>query len=579
MKRIINIAALVAACAAVVPLQAQIPNYEFGGAVFNHDIMTTGEFAALSRPQNFGTARSMAMGGAFTSLGADMVSMSLNPAGLGMYRHSEFSFTPLVSIAKATTPGTMPGQLSGSGNSKSRFALANIGAALNVFENAHGALTSVTIGFGMNRIADFNSHYSYSSDVRYSPGNGLVYSIADAFSDQLQKGVNAPGGWQPVMPQPGKDGPNGPLNIDNYGPYFWPAILGYKGAMIEVGNDGRWGRGFIGDNASIQRSMNVLNTGSINEFDLSFGANFNNIVYLGATLGIQSVYKRTEITYAEDYGYFNGTDGFATDAAGNVLGHQLSYADLWQRVKLDGSGVNFKLGVIVRPTPALRLGVAFHTPTFYSLERTYDAEVETEVLDNNDLNAPGEVVHPIAPGVRDGGSDSWDFVSPSRLMFGASYTFGNFAIVSVDYERDWYNGIRVKNVPDMADFGPGYYKTEFKNNFCGTNTVRAGVEVKPLPILALRLGGGYTSSMLKDESLAYEMPLNTESYYLSAGVGVTLSRTVSLDVVYQNQTDKQSRYYLFYTRSNDTGDFVSTTDLYNTKFKRHYISMTLGFRF
>ena len=62
-------------------------------------------------------------------------------------------------------------------------------------------------------------------------------------------------------------------------------------------------------------------------------------------------------------------------------------------------------------------------------------------------------------------------------------------------------------------------------------------------------------------------------------MGVTLSRTVSLDVVYQNQTDKQSRYYLFYTRSNDTGDFVSTTDLYNTKFKRHYISMTLGFRF
>ena len=75
----------------------------------------------------------------------------------------------------------------------------------------------------------------------------------------------------------------------------------------------------------------------------------------------------------------------------------MSYADLWQRVKLDGSGVNFKLGVIVRPTPALRLGVAFHTPTFYSLERTYDAEVETEVLDNNDLNAPGEVVIRLLP--------------------------------------------------------------------------------------------------------------------------------------------------------------------------------------
>ena len=31
----------------------------------------------------------MAMAGAFTSLGADLTSMAINPAGLGMYRHNE----------------------------------------------------------------------------------------------------------------------------------------------------------------------------------------------------------------------------------------------------------------------------------------------------------------------------------------------------------------------------------------------------------------------------------------------------------------------------------------------------------
>ena len=50
----------------------------------------------------------------------------------------------------------------------------------------------------------------------------------------------------------------------------------------------------------------------------------------------------------------------------------------------------------------------------------------------------------------DEAGNSLDFVSPTRLMFGASSTFGKFAVVSVDYERDWYNGIRVKNVPDGA---------------------------------------------------------------------------------------------------------------------------------
>lgn len=93
----------------------------------------------------------------------------------------------------------------------------------------------------------------------------------------------------------------------------------------------------------------------------------------------------------------------------------------------------------------------------------------------------------------DDGPNSWEFVSPSRLLFGASYTFGTFAIVSVDYERDWYNGIRVKNVPDGQPgfiIQPEEYKLEFKNNFCATNAVRAGLELKPLPVLALRVGGG-----------------------------------------------------------------------------------------
>ena len=81
MKRKIII--LLAACVAAAPLQAQ--NLEFGGLTYNNDLMMSTDFAALSRSHPFGTARVMGMGGAFTSLGADLSSMSINPAGLGMY--------------------------------------------------------------------------------------------------------------------------------------------------------------------------------------------------------------------------------------------------------------------------------------------------------------------------------------------------------------------------------------------------------------------------------------------------------------------------------------------------------------
>src|SRR5450756_860953 len=41
-----------------------------------------------------GTARFMSMGGAFTALGGDLSGISLNPAGTGVFRSSEFSLTP-----------------------------------------------------------------------------------------------------------------------------------------------------------------------------------------------------------------------------------------------------------------------------------------------------------------------------------------------------------------------------------------------------------------------------------------------------------------------------------------------------
>ena len=52
--------------------------------------------------------------------------------------------------------------------------------------------------------------------------------------------------------------------------------------------------------------MDVVNSGSINEFTISAGANLNNIVYIGATIGIQSVHKATGVYYGEDYRYDHG---------------------------------------------------------------------------------------------------------------------------------------------------------------------------------------------------------------------------------------------------------------------------------
>lgn len=572
----IKIIALLAASVSLLPVAAQENRpLVFGGMLTTRDLLWAPDMAQLSQTHVFGTSRVMGMGGAFTSLGADLTSMSLNPAGLGMYRRNEVSLTPMVSVNSTDTPGTG----SWMGNNRTRFSLANVGAALNVYESSSRALTSMTLGFGMNRIADFNQRYSFGTTDLYNPArpNELMPSIADIFKQQLNDfGLN-----------PYADGkPNGSINIDNFNPRLWPAILGYEGYM--VGNYGTadrpdWDVERIGRNASIDRGVDVLGSGSINEFDISLGANFNNIVYVGATLGIQSVYQKIGITYSENYLY---EGGLAKNDMDQTLPEQLTGMNLYQASTLSGSGVNFKLGVIVRPVAGLRLGAAFHTPTYYSLARKYYVSLDSEIRDNQSGDFATGGGYATAYNERE---NSWDLASPTRLMFGASYTFGSFAIVSVDYQRDWYNGIRVKNTPE-GSYVPESYKAEFKQNFQATNTLRAGLEVRPLPILALRLGGGYTDSMLKDRNVyvnsgAYNdptsgsMPTTYESYYISAGVGVSLSRTATLDFSYQNLTEKRTDYQLFDSFPEGGGEFLTYSGVYNTSLTRHFIAMTLSFRF
>src|ERR1044071_5537366 len=45
-----------------------------------------------------GTARNQAIGGAMGSLGGDITSTFVNPAGIGFYKTSEFVFTPSMSF-------------------------------------------------------------------------------------------------------------------------------------------------------------------------------------------------------------------------------------------------------------------------------------------------------------------------------------------------------------------------------------------------------------------------------------------------------------------------------------------------
>lgn len=161
-----------AALFSVVSSSAQ--NYQ--GLLLDHDIVTPADIYELSQTDfSFGTARSMSMAGAFTSLGGDLTSMAINPAGLGMYRRGEISITPAMVFQRSTTDASPYER-----NGKNRFILGNFGFTANVYQGS-GTVASINLGFGYNRIQDLNYQYSFQT-------HGNQSSLADVFSMMLQYG-------------------------------------------------------------------------------------------------------------------------------------------------------------------------------------------------------------------------------------------------------------------------------------------------------------------------------------------------------------------------------------------------------
>ena len=238
--------------------------------------------------------------------------------------------------------------------------------------------------------------------------------------------------------------------------------------------------------------------------------------------------------------------------------------------------------MIYRPIQNLRIGFAFHTPTYYWIDRTYQAYTDSGVHVNNPNDPDGlkpgpdgnQYTDALSPVLEDTGGYNWEFTTPARLMFGISYAFGNRGLISVDYERDWYNGMRMKNNPAGGD--NEIYNDTFRSWYKGANIVRIGAEFKPLPFLAIRGGFGYKGSMLQDEEQVSAAPMTKQMLYYSAGLGFLLSPGVALDLAYNYSSTEQTDYNLYYFES-PSG--INGSGIYNTKLKRHFAALSLSFRF
>lgn len=526
--------------------------YDSGGLIIDPSTITAFDMFNSAHTQfNTITARSAAMAGAMTSLGADASSLSINPAGVGMYRTNELTFTPMMSFTRAKN-NAQPFE----GNSKNRFAVGNFGVVVKLRESSTG-VTAINMGLSYNRLADFNYKYSFSNaDVA---GNA---SIADVYASQL----SASGITSAQLKQSYDNFGN--FRWSHYDPTYWGAILGYKTGLVGD-TSGAWGRDMVVPNAAVDSFTTVESKGRADEWVWSLGINFNSKFYLGMSLGASTISQQKYIYYGEGYRYSNNPQ----------QNYCMDYFNYDQVSSMKGTGINFKIGAIYRPIENLRIGAAFHTPTYYNVTYKYQGGMTSQVkainnVDEYTVNSQGYIDPPFSEQTEvliDDGDYSWRYTTPTRLMVGASYTVAKQLILSVDYERDWYNTMRMKNSP----YGP-LYKGFIKDEFKGSNTLRAGAEWRFIPQMAFRLGYGLWSGALDDDDEVYSSPVIYRTEYMSTGLGIALSKHFTIDLAYMYSKNNLTPYKTFYGY-NANVDIASPT--FRTSISRHNAMMTLTVKF
>jgi hypothetical protein len=418
----------------------------------------------FSERQIIGTARYVGMGGAMTAIGGDPSAVLDNPAGLGLYRRSEISLTLDETIDNTKQLHT---SLHNSAQ-RSRFAAPNISAiwAWGNPQRQRGLIYS-NVMLSANRLANFNRDVLVSGE-----GMGMLSSLS-ALTNGLEE--------QYLQNKPWDDVEIGWLSILGYEAYLINPIV--DSLELDVMKKYQWTPAVDFTNGT----LSVSESGTYDQYTLSWAGNINNQWYLGLSLNIPTL------------SYIKRTSHQETD--------RVNSAELKSLYHLSGVGVSGSVGLICRPIQALRIGASFQTPTMMSLSVQTEGDMYSTV--------EGKKYEALTPA---SGVVSSEMVSPLRTSVSVAGQIGNKGLIAVQY--DYAHSSEMEDV----------------------HTLRIGAEAQATRGLFLNAGYVYESSFMKNDPvwmLGYneirtdmDYRYTQSSQYLSAGVGYR-SDAVVAQLAYQ----------------------------------------------
>lgn len=413
-----------------------------------------------------GSARNVAVGGVMGSLGGDISANHSNPAGLGLYKTSEFVFTPGFLLNN--------NQFHFRGNdttaTKNAFNYGTSGFVVGRSRSRSSKWTSSAFALSINQLANYNNRIYYK-------GFNNVSSFSEQYLEELVS-----------------DNADTLSALSNY---IFGSSLAFRTYLIDKEVDGSGNligyQGLVPLSTGLIQENEMTTKGGYHEIALGFANNMADKLYLGGSINFPIVSYQRDLRYKE------------TDAT-NDPDNDFSYFEYTEKFKSSGVGAGLKLGLIYKPQEYFRLGVALHTPSIISFNDEIRAAITTDTENYaGALSESSDALNSGNPGER-----AYNLISPWRAMASASYVFREVvntkrqrAFISADVEFVNYRGVRFFAAEGDDGVPSDYYATvnnTVKDIYKGNVNFKLGGELKFDPFM-FRLGGAYYGSPYKDKEL------------------------------------------------------------------------------
>ena len=446
-----------------------------------------------------GTSRFVGLGGAFGAIGADVSCGAYNPAGLGLFRKGEISFS--AGLKTTYNEGIINSKSSTISNAA--FTFNNFGM-VGTWQAKNDNESRNVLAFTSTQTQNFSSKTRMSS---YTNNGSIV-------KDMLNKANEA--------------GAPEKLNSSYERMAFDLYLLDTLNSKF---------LSFVDLKRSVLQTRDIVTSGKVNDRNFSYAYAYKDQFYLGVSIGIPKVEYTSTTTHTEvddkdsmkvtltptsfTSTYVDGLPFVYPDKLGF---NSLTYVEYF---KTTGSGLNLKLGGIARVNDYLRVGLYYHTPTIYtlkdeyynSLSATYDFDPKKPLTTKDPVN---------------GGYFNYTILSPGRVSLNTAIIIKKISVIGIDYEVINYKTASLSSdkISDFAD-----ENAKIKNKYKLGQNLRVGAEFNIKPVMfrlgynmqgspfgnsftgdfvrqSFSIGAGYRTKNNFYFDLVWVKTISTENYYL-----------------------------------------------------------------